>query len=163
MSYPSGISGPSGSPNAIQSTSVSVLKRPNRIEYGSITEISVPMPISRTYFCANTMTRGKYGNNGVMMLVNESPTRYAACVSSGENPSNINIGTNIGASTAHLADTLPTNRLTNPVTITNPMTSGRPVKPIACNPLAPLIATMLPRFDQLKSAMKCAAANASTM
>src|SRR5690625_7510347 len=107
MSYPSGVSGPSGSPNAIQSTSVSVLKRPNRIEYGSITEISVPMPISRTYFCANTMTRGKYGNNGVMMLVNENHSQYTDYVSFGENPININICYIYSACTAHYSHENP--------------------------------------------------------
>ena len=50
-----------------------------------------------------------------MMLELESPTRYAACVKSGEIPSCINIGTKIGANSAHFADEDPTNRLTNAV------------------------------------------------
>ena len=46
-----------------------------------------------------------YGISGVMMLVNESPIRYAACVTSSEKPMIMSIGTNTGPTTAHLAET----------------------------------------------------------
>ena len=36
-----------------------------------------------------------------------SPIRYATCVSSGEYPKSINIGTNTGAMIAHFAEALP--------------------------------------------------------
>ncbi len=43
--------------------------------YGSISEIRVPMPPFGTYFCMNTRIMIRYGFNGVMILLTESPMR----------------------------------------------------------------------------------------
>ena len=51
-----------------------------------------------------------YGFSGVTTFVIESPTRYAACVSSGLMPTCMNIGTKTGAKNAYFADIEPMNR-----------------------------------------------------
>ena len=71
-----------------------------KMEYGSMTEISVPIPMFLSYCWAKAMMIAKYVISGVMMFVDESATRYAMVVSSGEYPSYIMIGTNIGTDLA---------------------------------------------------------------
>jgi len=46
-----------------------ILTRKNAMEKKIIMEMSVPILTSFTYFCAKTMTSGKYSKNGVRMLV----------------------------------------------------------------------------------------------
>ena len=80
------------------------------------------------------------------MFVEESPILYANWVNSGVYPSLINIGTNIGAIIAHLADADPINRFINAETKTNRTIKGNPVNPILCRKSAPLTATKVPKF-----------------
>jgi hypothetical protein len=97
---------------------------------------------------------GKYGINGVIILVAPSPTRYAAVLISGLIPININIGTNTGARSAHLALAEPIKRLIvapNKIIIVSNIESGK-LEP--SNTAAPLIANINPRFDQLNIATK---------
>lgn len=79
-----GAFGPSGMPSSIQTISIMLQVTRKKIEYGNITEINVPMPMFLSYFCANAMMIAKYVMSGVMMFVDESATRYAIVVSSGE-------------------------------------------------------------------------------
>lgn len=73
----------------------------------------VPIPASCLYVLTKATIKAQYDIMGVMMLVAESPIRYAACVSSGVNPSSMTIGTKIGAMMGHLAEALPMNRFIN--------------------------------------------------
>ncbi len=108
-------------------------------------------------------TSGKYGINGVMIFVLESPTRYAACVRSGEMPSVISIGTKIGASKPHLPLAEPTKMLTNAVSSTMPTISSAVGRPIAFRTSAPEMAIRVPRFDTEKAMTNCAMKNMMTM
>ena len=74
----------------------------------------------------------------------------------------MNIGTNTGAMTAHLADALPMKRLMSEDSTTNASMRGTPPSPEARSVSAPLTAMMRPRFVQLKYATNCAAKNTST-
>lgn len=71
-------------PRSIQTMRVKLQNSKKNIEYGNMTEMSVPIPIFLSYFCANAMMIAKYVMSGEMMFVDESATRYAICVSSGE-------------------------------------------------------------------------------
>lgn len=133
------------------------------IEYGNIIAIKVPIPVPLTYFWQYTTTSGKYGISGVMIFELESPTRYAACVKSGEIPSCISIGTKIGPNSAHFAELDPTNRFTNAVKKIIPTTVTELGRAIAFNSCAPSIASNAPRFDLLNAAINNAQKNAITI
>ena len=94
--------GPIGRLKIIQIAICSVQTIKKAIEYGSIEEINVPTEAFLLYFCINTSNMGNQFISGVIILVHESPIRYASCVNSGLYPIVINIGTKIGAIIAHL-------------------------------------------------------------
>ena len=77
-----------------------------------------------------------------MMLVLESPMRYATCTSSGEVPSSMNMGTNTGAITAHLAEALPMKRLINPDRTMNASMRGMAPNPKDLSREAPSMASV---------------------
>src|SRR5699024_12322443 len=133
------------------------------IEYGSITEINVPIPIFLSYFCANAIMSAKYVMSGVMMFVVESAIRYAICVTSGEYPNCIIIGTNIGAIIAHFAEALPINKLMNAQMIIKTINNGITVKLMLSKKLAPNTPTSKPILLSAKNATNCPAVNASTI
>ena len=81
-----------------------------------------------------------------MILVLESPIRYATCVKAGERPRFTIIGTKIGAIIAHFAEAEPIKRFKKAEIITNAMMSGRPVNPMLFKKLAPLTEIIVPRF-----------------
>ncbi len=97
-----------------------------------------------------------------MMFVLESPIRNAACVSSGEYPNCINIGTKIGPSNAHLADAEPISRFTTAVNPMIPRIVTPPGNPKCSNPRAPFTAINAPKFESRNAAVNCAAQNAIT-
>ena len=90
-------------------------------------DISVPTDAFLLYFCMNTSSIGNQLMSGVMMLVQESPILYAICVNSGLYPRVMNMGTNMGAMMAHLAEAEPRNRSIMQTSITKPMARGMPV------------------------------------
>src|SRR5690606_7757310 len=75
----------------------------------------------------------------------------------------MSMGTKTGAMIAHFADALPMNRLMKDETTTKDTINGSPSNSMALSAFAPVTARMIPRFDQLKNAMKWAATKASTM
>ena len=125
---------------------------------GCITGLLGPNGAGKT-----TTISGKYGISGVMMLVEESPTRYAAWVNSGEIPSCISMGTKMGAMINHFAEAEPTNRLTKAVRPMIPTTVSWAGKAIAPSQPAPDMASNRPILELLKAAMNWAAKNAMTM
>ncbi len=98
-----------------------------------------------------------------MMFVVESPTRYAACVSSALMPSCMSIGTKIGARSAHFADADPTARFTKPVRKTIPTIVKPAGSASSRRKFAPFTARSAPRFDVPNAAMKSAQKKAMTM
>lgn len=50
----------------------------NKIAYGNIVDINVPIPVSSSYCSANETINAKYDIRGVIMFVQESPILYAA-------------------------------------------------------------------------------------
>ena len=81
-----------------------------------------------------------------MILVLESPIRYATWVKAGERPRFTIIGTKIGAIIAHFAEAEPIKRFKKAEIITNAMINGKPVKPILFKKLAPFTEMIVPRF-----------------
>ena len=81
-----------------------------------------------------------------MMLVLESPIRYATWVKAGERPRLTIIGTKIGAIIAHFAEAEPIKRFKNAEIITNAIINGKPVKPMLFKKFAPLTEIIVPRF-----------------
>ncbi len=71
---------------------------------------------------------------------------------SGAKPININMGTKIGAVTAHCADALPNDKFTNPQTMIKKTKIMGPSKPIICNMAAPFTAITVPKLVHLKNA-----------
>ena len=72
------------------------------------------------------------------------------------------MGTKIGASSAHLADADPTNRLMKPVSTMMPVMVTGAGMAIACSMAAPFRAINTPRLDSLKAKMNCAIKNMMT-
>mgnify|MGYP003272409146 CR=1 FL=1 len=119
--------GPIGRLKIIQIAICSVQTIKKAIEYGSIEEINVPTEAFLLYFCINTSNMGNQFISGVIILVHESPIRYASCVNSGLYPIVINIGTKIGAIIAHFAEADPKNKSMTHTSKTKPTASGIPV------------------------------------
>ena len=74
----------------------------------------------------------------------------------------MNIGTNTGAISAHLAEAEPMKRLMNAVSRMKSTNSGKADRPSALRDSAPLTAMIRPSCVQLKNATNCAAKNTST-
>ncbi|MNC40341.1 hypothetical protein D3C75_890390 [compost metagenome] len=96
-------------------------------------------------------------------MVQESPTRNAAWVSSGDIPTAISIGTMIGESSAHFADAEPISRLTAAVRTIIPMMVASPGSAIAFRPSAPASATSVPMLESLKALINIAQKKAITI
>ena len=64
-------SGPIGKPVMYQITIIIVHPSKNTMVYGNIAEISVPIPVSSSYFCANVTITAKYDISGEIMFVVE--------------------------------------------------------------------------------------------
>ncbi len=110
-------------------------------------EITLPIPAFLSYFWKNATVRTKNGMSGAMMLVLESPMRYATWVSSGERPSRINMGTKIGAMIAHFALSTAIKMLMKAVRMMKQITSGSPTKPMSLRKFAPDTEMMVPRLE----------------
>ena len=92
-----------------------------------------------------------------MILVLESPIRYATCVKAGERPRFTIMGTKIGAIIAHFAEAEPMKRLRKAEIITKEIISGKPVKPMLFKKFAPFTEMIVPRFVFLFFFSNCAA------
>ena len=70
--------GPNGIPNRYQTTNkiIQVIKK--IIEYGSMSDTTVPIPLFLPYRCAKATINGKNGMSGETTFVVESPILYAA-------------------------------------------------------------------------------------
>ncbi len=82
-----------------------------------------------------------------MILVVESPMRYASCVTSGVKPTCINIGINIGAISAHLAVSTGMTKSMAAATITKSSSNGKPVNPISVRRRAPFTEITIPKLE----------------
>ena len=96
--------GPKGNPNIPQIISSAVQNIKNDIEYGSMQDTRVPKPLSFSYRFIEASMIGREDSTGQRIFILLSEIRYAHCVSSGDIPKFINIGTNTGAKIAHFAD-----------------------------------------------------------
>ena len=86
-----------------------------------------------------------------MMLVELSPTRYAACVRSGETPSCISIGTMMAPMSAHFAEAEPMSRFTVAVSRMMPVSVTPSGSAASRSAFAPFSASSAPRFDWPKA------------
>lgn len=98
------------------------------ITNGSMVAIMEPRPDFLSYFSAVMMINGMNGSRGETALVTESAIRKAACVKAGVKPSFMNMGTKIGAISAHFADALPIMKLISIVIQIKPTIRGAPVR-----------------------------------
>ena len=121
------------------------------------------MPALESYRCTKATIRAKKDIIGEMRLVELSPMRKTPCTSSGDNPSNMNMGTNTGAIKAHWADALPTQRLMTAARRTKHNINGIGPSPEASRTSAPLMAKIIPRLVYLKYATNWAAKKTRTM
>lgn len=110
-------------------------------------EITLPIPAFLSYFWKNATVKTKKGIRGAIIFVLESPILYAACVSSGEKPRRMNIGTKIGAMIAHFAESTAMKMLINAVKTIKLTRRGIPVKPTDSRKLAPDTEIIVPRFE----------------
>ncbi len=97
-----------------------------------------------------------------MIPVAESPIRNAACVTAGCRPSSMNAGTNTGPSSDHSAEPDTMNRLSTVASRMSITRAANPVSPRLSSSAAARTASMIPTFDQLKTAITCAATNIIT-
>src|SRR5262247_2364072 len=111
---------PHASPSKYQAASSSVHSTRMITTYGNISDTTVPTPASFWYSWAKATINTKYAFNGVMALMGESATRYAASTASGATPSFMSSGTKMGAKMAHfgIAPVMTRSRMTT--TNTNP-------------------------------------------
>lgn len=77
----------------------------------------------------------------------ESPILKTSCVSSGDKPRRINIGTKIGAIIAHLAESTGIKIFINVVRIMKLIVRGRPTNPIDSKILAPVTEIIIPMLE----------------
>src|SRR5215510_16351146 len=137
---------PHGSPSRYQTARKIVHNTMRTSTYGSIKATTVPTPASFWYFCANVTTSAKYALSGVMALIGESPTLYAASTASGVTLSRIRRGTKTGANRAHFGMAPVMIRSSTNTTITNPIRSHSAFRFMACSVSASDRAAMIDMF-----------------
>ena len=119
--------GPNGRLKPNQTSRSSTHATAKDMTRGSMVAIIVPSPDFLSYFKAVIMMNGMNGSKGEIAFVTESAIRKAACVNAGEKFSFINIGTKIGAISAHLAEALPITKLISIVIPIKHIINGAPV------------------------------------
>ena len=139
--------GPRGSPRTYHTTISTTQVKPIVIAIGSMVAIIEPRPDFLSYFSAVMMINGINGSSGEMELVTESAIRNAACVNAGEKFIFMNIGTKIGAISAHFADALPITKLISIVIPINAKMRGIPVKLVLLKNSEPFTDRYNPRLD----------------
>ena len=97
-----------------------------------------------------------------MIFVVETPILKAACVSSGESPRFINIGTKIGAIIAHFAESTAINKFIKAIKKIKTMIRLITVSQTSFRKIEPFIESTSPIFEVLKRYVNWAAKNIKT-
>ena len=98
-----------------------------------------------------------------MMFDGESPIRNSIWVTSGEKPTYMNIGTTIGAISAHWAEPEVMKRFTSATRITKAPKSSSGGRSAFCSSSEPLMAVQEPRLEAVNQARNCDTAKNSTI